>query len=335
MTYIIAEAGVNHDGNINKAFKLIDEAKNAGADCVKFQTFKASEIATKNAPKAKYQLKVTSKHESQIEMLEKLELDSSSFKKLKTYCDEIKIDFMSTPYNFQDIDLLESIGVTCYKVASAQLVELPFLEYLASKKKPIILSTGMGTMFEVYQAIQTIRKYSEAELSVLQCTTNYPSKIEDSNILSMVRFKELFNVEVGYSDHVPENYASYAAVALGAKIVEKHFTINKNDPGPDHSSSLEPSEFKEFVDGIRKVELSLGNSSKIPSQAELVNLHGMRRSLVAIHKITKGQIVKATDLGFKRPNNGLSINLYNEVIGKKASKNIESDQPLKFDDLEW
>ena len=335
MTYIIAEAGVNHDGSIDKAFKLVEKAKEAGADCVKFQTFKAKDIVTKNAPKANYQLLTTSKEESQYDMLKKLELDLNMFSKIKSYCENIEIDFMSTPYNFTDVDLLSEIGVSQFKIASAQIVELPFLRYVAEQQKPMILSTGMANLFEINEAVETIKKINKSLISVLQCTTNYPSMVEEANLKSMLTFKSLFDVEIGYSDHVPENYAAFAAVALGATIIEKHFTLNKNDKGPDHSSSLEPNDFKYLVKGIREIEKSLGSPKKIPTISENVNKKAMRRSLVVTKKMEIGEILKKEHIAFKRPEDGLSINLYDNVIGKKMQVNKNADSSLKYTDLIW
>jgi N,N'-diacetyllegionaminate synthase len=277
----------------------------------------------------------TSKEESQYDMLKKLELDLNMFSKIKSYCENIEIDFMSTPYNFTDVDLLSEIGVSQFKIASAQIVELPFLRYVAEQQKPMILSTGMANLFEINEAVETIKKINKSLISVLQCTTNYPSMVEEANLKSMLTFKSLFDVEIGYSDHVPENYAAFAAVALGATIIEKHFTLNKNDKGPDHSSSLEPNDFKYLVNGIREIEKSLGSPKKIPTISENVNKKAMRRSLVVTKKMEIGEILKKEHIAFKRPEDGLSINLYDNVIGKKMRVNKNADSSLKYTDLIW
>lgn len=333
--YIIAEAGVNHNGDLNIALEIIDKAKESGADCVKFQTFKADQIVTKKSPKAEYQLNVTDKKESQLEMLKKLELEFNDYKKIIEKCNELKIDFMSTPYNFSDVDFLNNLGVSAFKIASGQLTELPFLEYVASKSKKIILSTGMATISDVFNAVKTIRDMGNEDIVVLQCTTNYPSKIEDANIRAMLSIKEACKVKVGYSDHVEKNYACFASVAIGAEIVEKHFTLDKNMPGPDHSSSLIPSEFKELVKGIREIEIAMGDGLKIPTESESKNIFGMKRSIVALNDLKEGDIIDKNNIGFKRPANGLSPNYYKNLLGKKVSKNIKQDDPLQFDSIVW
>lgn len=333
-TYIIAEAGVNHNGKMDLAMKLIHEAKRAGADCVKFQTFKTEEIVTENAPKANYQLEVTDKKESQFEMLKKLELSKDKFAILKEACSKIGIDFMSTPYSMQDLNLLDSLGVNSFKIASGQLTELGFLEEVAKKGKQIILSTGMGTLAEVYQAISAIRKFNE-NLIVLQCTTNYPSMIEESNIKAMVSIREACKVRVGYSDHVINNYACFSAVALGAEIIEKHFTLDKSMQGPDHSCSLNPEEFKDLVTGIRNIELSLGDGIKQPSANEIKNIYGMRRGLVVNQNIQKGDIITESIIGVKRPLSGIEPRNINLVLNKKVNKDMIKDQSITFNDILW
>ncbi len=334
-TYIIAEAGVNHNGKIDLAIELISKAKEAGANCVKFQTFKAEQIVTQTSPKANYQLLVTDSNESQFEMLKKLELKMEHYPILLSHCKKIGIDFMSTPYNFEDVDFLDSLEIDCFKIASGQLTEIPFLKYAARKMKKMIISTGMSNMSDVFSAVQAIRGEGNKDIVVLQCTTNYPSKIEDSNLLAMLSIKEACKVKVGYSDHVENNYACLASVALGAEIVEKHFTLDKNMEGPDHSCSLEPDEFKELVLGIRNIELALGDGLKIPTKAELENSNGMKRSIVAITNIKKGQIINIEQIGFKRPFNGLPPNMLPDLLGKVALKDIEIDEPIQLNSIKW
>lgn len=334
-SYIIAEIGVNHNGDINLAIESIRAAKKAGADCAKFQTFKAGQIVTMQSPKANYQMQVTDPGESQFDMLKKLELTFEDYKTLLKVCNEEKIDFLSTPYNKEDVDFLESLDVTMYKIASGQLTELPFLKYVAATQKKIYLSTGMGTMADVYNAIEAIRETGNTNLCVLQCTTNYPSRIEDANIRAMLSIKEGCKVEVGYSDHVPENYACFAAVALGATVIEKHFTTSKSLPGPDHSSSLEPQEFADLVYGIRQVEISLGDGIKRPTAIEKKNSYGMKRSLVLLNDIAEGETLTENNIGFKRPFNGLSPNYLDLVIGKTVNKSLRKDDPLQFDSINW
>ncbi|MBI3509152.1 MAG: N-acetylneuraminate synthase [Bacteroidetes bacterium] len=326
--FIIAEAGVNHNGSLVAAMHLVDKAVEIGADCIKFQTFKAEQIVTAHSPKADYQLKVTDKKESQFEMLKKLELNRDAFKALKEYCDKRKIKFLSTPYNPEDADLLNSIGVDGFKIASGQLVETYFLKYVAKFGKQMIISTGMGNMEEVKSAVDAIHSTGNKDLVVLQCNTDYPSKISDSNLRAMLTMRDELKVRVGYSDHVPENYACFAAVTLGAEVIEKHFTLDKTLPGPDHSSSLEPEEFRELIKGVRSIELSLGDGIKKPSEAEIKNTFGMRRSLVARTDLGKGTILKAEHIGFKRPANGLSPALFEKVIGKELLTDLKKDDPF-------
>ncbi len=331
--FIIAEAGVNHNGDLNMAFQLVDKAVEIGADCVKFQTFKTENIVTKTSPKANYQMLVTDKTESQFEMLKKLELQKDDFKKIKEYCEKKGIQFLSTPYNHDDAELLNDLGVEAFKIASGQLVEIPFLRYVAKFGKQMIISTGMANIAEVYQAVDAIRKAGNNNIVVLQCNTDYPSKIEDTNIKAMITMRDVLGVPVGYSCHVPENYACYAAVALGAEVIEKHFTLDKNLPGPDHKCSLEPNEFKELIDGVRNVEKCLGTGVKVPSQSEINNTYGMRRSLVAKNDIKAGTVLTEEHFGFKRPANGLSPNYLDTLIGKKTSKDMLQDDAFTFESI--
>lgn len=333
--YIIAEVGVNHDGDLEKAIELIKCAKISGADCVKFQTFKADRVATRIATKAAYQKKVTDPTETQFQMLKKLELDEKSYERILESCSKFEVDFLSTPYNFEDVDFLEKLNVDAFKIASGQLTEHPFLKYVASKNRKIILSTGMATMSEVFDAVEVMRQIGNNDIIVLQCTTNYPSQIEDANIKAMLSIKEACKVQVGYSDHVANNYAAFAAVALGATVVEKHFTLNKNDSGPDHSSSLNPIEFKEFVKGIRNIEISLGTGIKNPTVSEKANISGIRRCLVVKSDLKKGAVLRAEDIAFKRPLVGLPVNMLNSVVGKKLVRDHIKDSPLFFDSVEW
>lgn len=334
-SYIIAEIGVNHNGDLDTAKKLVSAAQNAGADCVKFQTFKAARIVTKDAPKAKYQLEVTDPMESQYEMLKSLELSLSEYKELISFCKNIGIDFLSTPYNIEDIAFLESLNVSSYKIASGQLTELPFIRAVARKGKPILLSTGMGTLADVYNAVEAIRDTGNKDIIVLQCTTNYPSRIQDANILAMTTIRDACDVQIGYSDHVPNNYACYAAVALGAQVIEKHFTLDKNAEGPDHSCSLTPEEFSEMVQGIRNIEASLGSKVKRPSSIELENQIGMKRGMVLEKKITKGEVLSLEHIGFKRPLKGLPINYLDVVVGKKIAMDMDKDEHIDYNSIVW
>lgn len=333
--FIIAEAGVNHNGSLDMALELVRAVKKTGADCIKFQTFKASAVVTKEAPKADYQLEVTDRAESQLEMLKKLELQRSDYDAIIQCCGEEEVMFLSTPYNFDDADFLNELGVGAFKIASGQLVEHAFLQYVAGFGKPLIISTGMATMEEVEEAVSVIKSTGNEQLVVLQCTTNYPSLLEDSNVRAMNTMGEQLDVLVGYSDHVENDYACLASVALGATVIEKHFTLDRSLPGPDHSSSLEPDGFKNLVDGIRSIEKSLGDGKKKPTAAEVANTRGMRRSIVALSDIPAGTTFSKELLGFKRPADGIAPKRWNEIIGKKAAKDIAADQQLSEDQVIW
>ena len=264
--FIIAEAGVNHNGNVDLAKQLIIKAKEVGADCVKFQTFKADRVVSEDAPKANYQLETTDALETQIDMLRKLELPMESYSELITLCDELDIIFMSTPYNNEDVDLLDEIGVQSFKMASICIAEPMFLQYVGLKKKPMIISTGMSTLPEVRDAIAAINEVGNDELVILQCTTNYPTSMEDVNLRAMHTIREKLNTLVGFSDHTQSDLACLTAVSMGACVIEKHFTLDKSLPGPDQSSSYNPKDFKQLVKNIRLVETVLGSNIKtLPS----------------------------------------------------------------------
>ena len=334
-TYVIAEAGVNHNGDLNMALELIDQAKKCGADCVKFQTYKTEQLVSEMSPKAKYQLNVTDANESQFKMLKKLELGYDLYPSLISKCKDLNIDFLSTPYNFEDVDFLNSMGIDAFKIASGQLTELPFLKHVAKTGKKIIISTGMANMSEVSDAVDEIRNSGNDNIIVLQCTTNYPSDIEDTNLKAMISMREGLKVNVGYSDHTNSSYACFAAVALGAILIEKHFTLDKNLEGPDHLTSFNPTEFAELVYGIRMVEKALGDGIKKPTNSEMNNIYGMKRSLVVLKNINAGETLKHEDIGFKRPQNGLSPNYFEKVIGKKILKNMKKDDPILFESVDW
>jgi N-acetylneuraminate synthase/N,N'-diacetyllegionaminate synthase len=333
--FIIAEAGVNHNGDLDTAIELVHKAKEIGSDCIKFQTFTAASVITRNAPKASYQLKVTDQRESQFEMLKKLELSRDDFQVIADKCEELGILFLSTPYNQADVDLLHSIGVEAFKIASGQIVEPSFLEYVAKFNKPIILSTGMADLSEVSYAMECIRNTGNDQIALLQCTTNYPSSIEESNISAMVSMGVAFDVVMGYSDHVPENYPCYTAVALGAKIIEKHFTLNKSMEGPDHKASLDIEEFKDLIQGIRKVEKSLGSKVKSPSASELNNAVGMRRSIASKVLIPKGTTITSDMLEYKRPATGIAPKYLHMLLNREAAIDILPDSLLSFEMLKW
>ena len=334
-TYIIAEAGVNHNGKLDIALQLVRNAKDIGADCIKFQTFKAGDVVTRNAPKADYQLKVTDKAESQYDMLKGLELDFDSYKKIIEECNKNEIDFLSTPYNKSDVDFLMNLEVSAFKVASGQLIELNFLRYLGKQNLPIILSTGMASLSEVAKAVEVIRETGNYKIIVLQCVTNYPASLVDVNLNAMITMGRALDTLFGYSDHVPENYAAFAAVALGAKIVEKHFTLDTNMHGPDHSSSLDLEKFKELIVGIRSVESALGKSNKAPSDIEVKNSKGMRRSIVFKEDLEKGTVLTQDNLTFKRPATGIKPEFMETFLGKKLNVGVKKDEMLEFKHINW
>lgn len=324
--YIIAEAGVNHNGDINLAYKLIDVAVEAGADAVKFQTFKAKNLVSKYTDMATYQKKNIGYDSEQLKMLEKLELRFEDFVKLKKYCDEKGIVFLSSPFDFESIDFLEEL-VPYYKIPSGEIINYPYLSKIAEKNKPIIMSTGMATLSEIEKALDTIYKVNNnAEVYLLHCTTNYPTPFEEVNLRAMLTLKEAFKLPVGYSDHTLGIEVPIAAVAMGAQIIEKHFTLDKNLPGPDHKASLEPYELKEMVKAIRNIEKALGTGIKKPNKSELEIMKVARKKLVAARDIKRGNIITVNDIRIKRSNIGLPPEYYEVILGKRLLKNIKEDE---------
>jgi len=333
--FIIAEAGVNHNGSLETALTLVDKAKEVGADCVKFQTFKAAAVVTREAPKANYQLEVTDRSESQLEMLQRLELSLEDYRKIIARCKEREILFLSTPYSAEDADFLNDLGVAGFKIASGQIVEWDFLRHVARLGKPMIMSTGMATMSEVFDGVQAVRAEGNEQIIVLQCTTNYPSRVEDSNIRCMLSIDKCVQCLTGYSDHVPNNFPCYAAVSLGACVIEKHFTLDNEMPGPDHSSSLNPTDFAELVRGIRAVEASLGSFIKEPCKAEQLNMTGMRRSIVLVKDVAAGEVIARSHLAFKRPATGLPPGELDKIIGQRYALDLRVDSILHMHDIQW
>lgn len=320
--FIIAEAGVNHNGDIRLAKRLIDAAVDAGVDAVKFQTWKTELIVTRDAEMAQYQIDNTKNIESQFDMLKKLELSYGHFTELKQYCDQQHITFMSTPDEEQSAEFLNGLQ-NIFKIGSGELTNTPFLRYIAQMKKPVILSTGMGYLSEVEYAIQTLLDagLSISDISVLHATTDYPTAPQDVNLQAMCTLASAFpGINIGYSDHTLGIEIPIAAVALGAKIIEKHFTLDKTMNGPDHKASLDPQELKEMVTAIRNIELSLGNGWKIPTEAELINRKIVRKSIVANQFIAKGTIITPFMLAIKRPGDGISPTRWDEVIGSAAQR---------------
>ncbi|TDP26384.1 N-acetylneuraminate synthase [Halanaerobium congolense] len=330
-TFIIAEAGVNHNGSLETAKKLIDAAVDADVDAVKFQTFSADRLVTKNAPKADYQNKTTDKNESQYDMLKKLELTYEEHKILKKYCQENDILFMSTPFDFESVDLLEKLGVEIYKVGSSDTNNLPLLKYIAEKDKPIILSTGMSTLTEVSEAVDTISSTGNNDLSLLHCVSNYPAQYENVNLNAMNTMKTAFDLEVGYSDHTPGIEVPIAVVAMGAKVIEKHFTLDKDMEGPDHKASLNPEELKKMVKAIRNIEVALGSSTKKPAPNEKENLKTVRKSLVINKNKEIGEQIFSEDIDIKRPGTGIAPKYKDIIIGMELVKKVKEDQILTWE----
>jgi N-acetylneuraminate synthase/N,N'-diacetyllegionaminate synthase len=326
--FIIAEAGVNHNGDLSLAKKLIDLAKGSGADAVKFQTFKAEEIVTPRIGKASYQKNITSPQESQYEMLKRLELKDSDFKTLAAYANKKNIIFLSSPFDKKSVDLLEEIGVSAFKIASGEITNLPLLEYIAKKDKPIILSTGMASLDEIKQALQVINTAGKQEVILLHCVTSYPVKIEEVNLKAIITLGKKFNLLVGFSDHTEGIIAPAAAVVLGACIIEKHFTLDKNLPGPDHSASLGPEELKSLVRAVRDTEKALGNGLKQPTAAEEAIKIYARKSIVAKVDIPRGVYIKEDMLSIKRAGKGIEPKYLKDIVGKIIKRSIKKDQPL-------
>ncbi len=332
-TLIIAEAGVNHNGDIRLAKKLIDAAATAGADLVKFQTFSAKNLVSSSAPKAEYQKKTTESSESQLEMIQKLELSREDHAVLIQECRAHGIGFFSTAFDFQSFDLLTELGcLEKVKIPSGELTNLPLLRYMSRFGKPLLLSTGMANLGEIEAAIEAVEVAGTPRhlITILHCTTEYPAPMEDVNLQAMVAMKNTFGVSTGYSDHTTGIEIPIAAVALGASVIEKHFTLDRNLPGPDHKASLEPHEFKAMVDAIRNIERALGDGVKRPSVSELKNKPIARKSLVAIRPIRAGESFSVENIGAKRPGTGMSPMRWDEVIGRTATKNFALDELISL-----
>lgn len=327
--YIIAEAGVNHNGRFELACKLVDAAKDAGVDCIKFQTFKSSLLVSHNAQKADYQ-KDTTGEGSQVDMLKKLELSYEEFLALKDYCDKVGICFLSTPFDFDSIAFLNSIDMPFWKVPSGEVTNYPYLVALAKTGKPVVMSTGMCEMNEIQAAIDALRENGTKDIKLLHCNTEYPTPFEDVNLRAMATMREAFGLEVGYSDHTKGIEVPVAAVALGATVIEKHFTLNRNMEGPDHKASLEPDELAKMVSSIRNIERALGKGDKTPSPSEKKNITVARKSIVAAKHIKAGEIFTAENITVKRPGTGISPMKWNDVLGAKAVRDFEEDELIEI-----
>lgn len=329
-TLIIAEAGVNHNGKLDLALKLCDAAKEAGADVVKFQTWKTEKIITRTVAQADYQTENTGKTESQFDMLKRLELSYDDFKKIKEHCDEIGIQFASTADEEESLDFLISLGIPFIKIGSGEITNIPYLRIMGSKKLPIIISSGMSTLAEVDVALAELRNAGATDIILLHCTTNYPCPMQDVNLKAMLTLKEAFKIPVGYSDHTEGIEVPVAAVAMGAKVIEKHFTLDRNMEGPDHLASTEPAEFKKMVDSIRNIEKALGTGEKLPTKSEIDISKVVLKRCVASKKIKVGEVFNENNLTVKRNDKGLPAKYWDLLIGKKATKEYEIDEAVEL-----
>ena len=328
--FIIAEAGVNHNGSIELAYKLIDVASESGADAVKFQTFKAENLVSKNAQKAEYQKQTTNQSESQFSMLKKLELDTNAHKKLINYCKKKNIVFLSTPFDHESIDLLNELELQIFKIPSGEITNLTYLRHIGSLRKEVILSTGMSTLKEIEEAliILTSAGTSKDNITILHANTMYPTPMEDVNLRAMQTIQDKFGVAVGYSDHTLGIEVDIAAVAMGASIIEKHFTLDKTMDGPDHKSSISPEELKAMVSSIRNIEKALGSSIKKPSKSEKPNITMARKSIVASKSIKKGELFTEKNITIKRPGIGISPMKWDTILGTVAERDYQIDDLL-------
>ena len=324
--FVIAEAGVNHNGSLKSAIGLVDAAANAGADAVKFQTFSADRLVSKTAQKAEYQKATTGADESQYEMLKRLELSESDHLALLDHCRSRGIMFLSTAFDCESVRYLDSLGIPIFKIPSGEITNLPYLRTVAACDKPMILSTGMSTMDEVRAAVAALGE--GRDITLLHCTTEYPCPYASVNLSAMVAMRDEFGLPIGYSDHTPGMEISVAAVAMGAKVVEKHFTLDRNQDGPDHKASLEPNELARMIAAIRNVEAAFGNGIKTPDTVELKNIAVARKSIVARVPIHKGELLTEDNLTVKRPGTGLSPMLWNQVVGTVATRNYVVDETI-------
>ncbi len=327
--YIIAEAGVNHNGNTEIALKLVDKAKSAGVDAIKFQTFKAENIASQEAKKASYQQKETG-NGFQMDMLKQLELSYDDFYKIKEYCDKTGITFLSTPFDLESINFLNNFDMPFWKIPSGEITNLPYLVSIAKTHKPIVMSTGMCTMQEIRDAIQLLEKNEAGTISLLHCNTEYPTPFEDVNLLAIQTLHDEFGLNIGYSDHTKGIEVPIAAVAMGATIIEKHFTLDRNMDGPDHKASLEPDELALMVKCIRNIEKARGNGIKCPSRSEAKNIEIVRKSIVAKRNIKAGEKFSEDNITAKRPGTGISPMKWNDVLGNISDRDYSKDELIKL-----
>lgn len=329
--FIIAEAGVNHNGDFNLALKLVDAAKNAGVDCVKFQTFISENEVSKFAKKADYQIaNLSGNDDSQYNMIKKLELSFDQFREIKRYCDKKGIIFLSTPFDLDSVAFLDELGLPFWKIPSGEITNLPYLIKIARTGKDIVMSTGMSNLSEIEDAMNVLKENGAGNISLLHCNTEYPTPFHDVNLRAMKTMSDHFHINVGYSDHTLGIEVPIAAVAMGARIIEKHFTLDRNMEGPDHKASLEPEELKSMVLSIRNIEVAIGSSKKFPTNSEIKNLAIARKSIVAKSNIKKGETFTESNITTKRPGDGISPMEWFRVLGQTAKRNFAEDELIEL-----
>lgn len=329
---IIAEAGVNHNGSLEMAKQMVDVAKDAGVDYVKFQTSVPTLLVSKFASMAEYQKTNTGKEESQLDMLKRIALNLTDFKPLKDYCDQKGVKFISTPFDLVSIDFLEALNMDFWKIPSGEVTNYPYLVKIANTHRPVVMSTGMCEIDEIREALNVLisNGLKKEQISLLHCNTEYPTPMKDVNLKAMLDLSNEFGVQVGYSDHTQGIEVPIAAVAMGAEIIEKHFTLDHNMPGPDHKASLEPYELKSMVAAVRNIEQAIGNGGKHVSNSERKNITIARKSIIAACDIKKGDILSEDNLTVKRPGNGISPMHWNEIIGKTAIRDFKEDELIEL-----
>ncbi len=332
-TFIIAEAGVNHNGSIDLALQLVNTAKACGADAVKFQSFRADRIVTRSAAKAVYQERTTSDTETHFEMLKRLELSADAHRSLIHHCREVRIEFLSSPFDEESVDLLDAMGVSQFKVPSGEITNLRLLQHIARKKRAVIVSTGMATLGDVEEAVHALRAAGAPQITLLHCVTEYPAPYGEINLRAMLTLKAAFGLPVGYSDHTDGIEVAIGAVAMGAEVIEKHFTLDRALPGPDQRASLEPAEFKRMVAAIRNVESALGNGVKAPAPCERQNMLVARKSVVAARDLPVGHQLGAEDLTIKRPGTGIAPKFLQALVGHTLRAKVEEDEVISWNHL--
>lgn len=325
---IIAEAGVNHNGSYDTAIEMVDAAKKAGADYIKFQTFVPEKLVSAYAEKAEYQKKTTGSDESQLDMLKKLTLTNDEFLNIKKYCDKIGIGFLSTPFDQESIDFLEKLNMDFWKVPSGEITNLPYLEKIAETKRKVVMSTGMSSINEIQDAVNLLEKNGAGDIILLHCNTQYPTPFEDVNLKAMNTIQMVTGKKVGYSDHTNGIAVSIAAVAMGAVVIEKHFTLDREMEGPDQKASLEPEELHKMVSSIRNIEKAIGQEIKTPSVSEINNRNVVRKSIVANRDIKMGEVFSKDNLTTKRPGDGISPMFWYDVLGKEAIRDFKKDEKI-------